>query len=381
MPSEDRGITLSFVFPCLNEEETLKFCIDELTAALTGVSFTYERIVADNGSSDRSREIAAEAGARVVLVTKRGYGTALRGGFAAAQGEYIAFADADGSYPVKDIVRLFDAAKSSGADMVIGSRLDGDIEPGAMPFLHRRLGTPVLTSLINLLYQGHLSDCNSGFRLMRKSAYESWHVRSDGMEFVGELLIKALKRNAKIIEIPSGLRKDRRSRPPHLRTWRDGMRNLLFILSEKPALFELSGLTLCTMATILQVIAYFSGPINFLGADIFDIHSRIIFLAFSSIGLQVYLFSCHLYVASGETGQPITRWLIDMDEAKVFFRLLILLAIEAAGFLVLLLYWGSHNFTDISLSRPLMLMTHLLLIGGFIGFGVLGIHILKKRID
>ena len=133
-----------------------------------------EIIVADNGSTDKSAELAAAAGARVVPVKERGYGAALKGGFAAAEFEYLAFADADGSYPINLLPELYDAALNSNADMVISSRMNGaKIEEGAMPFLHRYLGTPVLTGLINLFFHGHLSDCNSGFRLMKKTAMKT----------------------------------------------------------------------------------------------------------------------------------------------------------------------------------------------------------------
>ncbi|MDD4870068.1 MAG: glycosyltransferase family 2 protein [Kiritimatiellae bacterium] len=379
MDSRTDGIDLSFVFPCLNEEETLGSCLNELHAALNGSRLSYEIIVADNGSSDSSPAIAKSAGALVVPVTVRGYGAALRGGFAAAKGKYIAFADADGSYPVGDIVKLYETAEASGADIVIASRLKGNIEPGAMPFLHRRLGTPLLTALINVLYGGKLSDCNSGFRIVKKSAYDTWNIRSNGMEFASEILIKALKSRVKILEIQSGLRRDRRSKPPHLKTWSDGMRHLLFILSEKPALFESLGLSICGLVTALQVAAYFSGPVKICGATVFDTHSKIILLALAGIGMQMYLFACHLYVASDEPVTQLTHWIIEMDEAQVFLNLIFLLLLEIIGLVSLFLYWGGRGFSGLYISDLLILLTHLLLLGGFAGFGVLGIHILKKR--
>lgn len=154
--------------------------------------------------------------------------------------------------------------------MVIASRMTGKIEDGAMPWLHRYVGTPVLTKLINVLFRGKLSDCNSGFRVMKKSSYESWNVSSGGMEFASELLIKALKHKAKIIEIPAGLRPDKRSRAPYLKTWRDGMRHLLFILSESPKLFEVVGLTGVLLASFLQLCAWSLGPTRILGVSVFD---------------------------------------------------------------------------------------------------------------
>lgn len=377
--SESGLIDLTFVFPCLNEEETLGACLIELQDALVGAKFSCEIIVADNGSTDNSRAIAEEAGARVVSVPNRGYGEALKSGISAARGGYVAYADADGSYPVGDIIRLYETAVSSEADLVIASRLKGVIEPGAMPPLHRYLGTPILTALINALYHGQLSDCNSGFRIVRKSAYETFSIRSNGMEFASEMLIMALKRRAKIVEVPSGLRKDRRSRPPHLRTWRDGMRHLLFILSEKPSFFERFGFNLCLLVTILQIIAYIKGPSLILGAAVFDTHTKIILLALAGIGMQSYLFAFHLQVASEEHGSWVARWIINLDESKVFLWLLMMLLGEGIGLLSLVLFWGRRGFAELHVYNTLILLTHLLLLGGYMLFGVLGIHILKKR--
>lgn len=265
---------LSFVFPCLNEEETLAHCIDELKRSLDAAGIAYEIIVVDNGSQDRSAEIAQECGARVVNESCKGYGAALSSGIRHASGTYVAFADADGRYPLDKIGEMYRLAEESGADMVIASRFRGIIEPGAMPASHRYLGTPVLTTLINLIYRGQLSDCNSGFRLLRKSACESWGVRSDGMEFASELLIKALKNRAAIAELPGGLRKDLRSRPPHLKTWRDGMRHLLYILSEAPGLFEKVGLFLVFLGAAIQISCFCTGIVTLGEMAIGGIHNQ-----------------------------------------------------------------------------------------------------------
>ncbi|HYF35735.1 MAG TPA: glycosyltransferase family 2 protein, partial [Prosthecobacter sp.] len=243
---------LTFVFPCLNEHRTIARCIDAVRQSLEAdPTLKFEIVVADNGSTDDSREIATAHGARVVPVTQRGYGAALRGGIEAAAGKYVMFADADGTYCYEHSLSLYKATSSANADMGIASRMKGTIEPGAMPTLHRILGTPVLTTLINVLFHGRLSDCNSGFRCLKKTAYDTWQIRASGMEFASELLIKALKNRASTVEIPSGLRPAPVDRTPHLRTWRDGMRHLLFILSERPRLFELIGLALILIGTLL----------------------------------------------------------------------------------------------------------------------------------
>ena len=227
---------LSFVFPCLNEEGTLALCVTAVKKALAPSGISYEIIVADNGSTDRSRDIALELGCRLVPIPVRGYGAALKGGIEAATGSYILFADSDNTYLYEHTASLYLEAVKHQAGMAIASRTTGVIEPGAMPPLHRYLGTPILTWLINRLFNGRLTDCNSGFRCIRKADYLTWDIRSDGMEFASELLIKALKAGTHTVEIASGLRCGPPDRVAHLRTWRDGMRHLLFILSFTPIL-------------------------------------------------------------------------------------------------------------------------------------------------
>ncbi len=196
------NVDLSFVIPCLNEEETIGGVIDEINNALDGSGIKYEIIVSDNGSTDKSKDISLSKGCRVVEERiHKGYGAALQKGFGAAQGEYVAFSDADGSYIVSHIKDMYKTAKEKNCDMVIASRLKGEIEESAMPFLHRYLGTPVLTFLINIFFNGRLSDCNSGFRLIRKEAYEKWNIKGMGMEFASELLVKALIHNRNSVGI------------------------------------------------------------------------------------------------------------------------------------------------------------------------------------
>lgn len=370
---------LTFVFPCLNEEETLLGCIREVQQALDGSRVTYEIIVADNGSTDRSAEIAERAGARVIPVSERGYGAAIRGGIAAARGRFVAFADADGSYRLGDVLALFELIEREEADMAIASRMTGPIDPGAMPILHRYLGTPVLTFLINLLFRGHVSDCNSGFRIIRREAYDTWQVRASGMEFASELLIKALKHGSRLVEYSSGLRCDRRNREPHLRTWRDGMRHLLFIFSERPNLFEWLGLTLIILACLLQVIAFRMGLTNFLGFNIFDYHTQAMLIPVGAAGVQLYLFSCSLYVSGRDRPTRLTRMLIGMDEAHVLLILLFMTVLEGTGFSFVFWRWRQSGFANFDMIRFILFMTHFLCVIGFSAVGLLTVHILKRR--
>ena len=368
----------SFVFPCLNEEETVGQCINTLKDSLKDASLAYEIIVADNGSSDKSAEISGALGAIVVSVSEKGYGAAIKGGFSAAKGKYVIFADADGSYRLEDTLKLYDAAVKSDADMTIASRLNGTVEKGAMPFLHRFLGTPVLTFLINIFFSGKLTDCNSGFRCVKKTSFMKWNIRANGMGFASELLSKALKNKSAIEEIKSGLRKDLRSRPPHLKTWRDGMRHLLFILSEKPQIMEYPGLFLIIVTSILQVAALLTGPSSFLKLNVFDYHSHALLLLGGCIGAQLYLLGSSIYLVGADKPLRLTKRLINMDEAQLFFILISNFTACAAVIAWVLFIWIERNFGNLNLINPFLVILHFICVVGFLSIGLLGLHILKK---
>ncbi|MCB1064396.1 MAG: glycosyltransferase family 2 protein [Verrucomicrobiae bacterium] len=374
---------LTFVFPCLNEEKTLEPCIRAVRASLdqAGDRLKYEIVVADNGSTDRSAEIATELGARVVPVPRRGYGAALRGGIEAAEGTYVMFADADSTYLYEHALPLYDKAVETDSDMAIASRMNGEIEDGAMPPLHRWLGTPVLTGLINVLFQGKLSDCNSGFRCIRKTAYESWGIRSDGMEFASELLIKALKHRASTVEIPSGLRAGPADRVAHLRTWRDGMRHLLFILSERPRLFEFAGLLLLGISSLLQLFAVLVGPTDLAGLNVFDLHSKALLLLAGITGTQLYVFSLMLYLRKREEPTRLTARLIGIGEGELFFLLLAILVAEGAMVGGVFLNWALNNFANLDLTNVLIPGIHLLGLPLMLAIGLLGLHVFQKSGD
>ncbi len=222
-------IELSVVLPCLNEEVTLGKCIAAAQAMFAQIDGAAELIVADNGSTDRSRDIALSSGVRVVEVAARGYGSALRAGLAAAQGKYLVFLDADMSYDFADIPRFLDALRE-GADVVIGSRFRGGIEPDAMPWLHRHLGTPCMTWAANLFFGCGVSDINCGLRGMRCDVFKRLDLHSQGMEFASEMMIKAAQAQMKIVELPIVLHADQRENDPHLRSFRDGWRHLQLML-------------------------------------------------------------------------------------------------------------------------------------------------------
>jgi glycosyltransferase involved in cell wall biosynthesis len=222
-------IELSVVMPCLNEARTVGRCVDKALGALRRLGVSGEVIVADNGSMDGSQELARRHGARVVAVEQRGYGSALRGGIAAARGRYVIMGDADDSY---DFSRLEPFLKRlrAGDDLVMGNRFRGGIRPGAMPWLHRYVGNPVLTGILNLFFRTPVGDAHCGLRGFRKDAYNRLGLTSPGMEFASEMIVKARLRQQKMSEVPVVLHPDGRDRPPHLRSFRDGWRHLRFLL-------------------------------------------------------------------------------------------------------------------------------------------------------
>ena len=224
---------LSIVIPALNEERTIAHCVGKAQKAIKSLGVPGEVVVADNGSTDRTRAIAEGLGARVVTVEGKGYGRALRSGFAAARGRFLVMGDADGSYDFEE-ASVYVEKLRGGRDLVVGNRFRGGIDPGAMPFLHRYLGTPVLTAIMNVLFGVGLGDVNCGMRGLRKEAFERMGLKADGMEFATEMLVKASLVGLKIAEVPCRLHKDLRDRPPHLRTWRDGWRHLRFMLLFSP---------------------------------------------------------------------------------------------------------------------------------------------------
>jgi glycosyltransferase involved in cell wall biosynthesis len=224
--------SVTIVMPCLNEAETLAICVRKALDAIREANCPGEVIVADNGSNDGSQQIAVEEGACVVHVPTRGYGAALLAGITAARGQYVLMADADDSYNFSDLPRFL-AALEAGADLAIGDRFY-NIEPGAMPVLHRYLGNPVLSLMGRVLFGIPVRDFHCGIRAFRRSSILSLDLRTTGMEFASEMVVRAALAQLNIQEVPTSLRPDGRSRPPHLRTWRDGWRHLRFLLIYSP---------------------------------------------------------------------------------------------------------------------------------------------------
>ena len=246
-------LELSIIMPCLNEAETLATCIGKARDYLERHKIAGEVLIADNGSSDGSQEIATNSGARVVPIPERGYGSALRGGIAAAKGQYIIMGDADDSYDFTNLSPFLEKLRQ-GYDLVMGNRFQGGIQPGAMPVLHKYLGNPVLTWLGRLFFGSPCGDFHCGLRGFSKRAIEQLNLRTTGMEFASEMVVKASLYGLKITEVPTTLSPDGRSRPPHLKTWRDGWRHLRFLLMYSPRwLFLYPGLALMFLGFVATI--------------------------------------------------------------------------------------------------------------------------------
>jgi glycosyltransferase involved in cell wall biosynthesis len=286
---ESEPIELSVIMPCLNEEETLATCIRKAQRAIADAHIAGEVIVADNGSTDRSIEIAEQLGARLVRVNAKGYGNALMGGIAASRGKFIVMGDADDSYDFGHIPRFMEQLRR-GSDLVIGNRFRGGIQKGAMPALHRYLGNPILTKVGRVMFRSSAGDFHCGLRAFRKDAYERMGLRTTGMEFASEMVVKAALFKMRIAEVPTTLSPDGRSRPPHLRTWRDGWRHLRFLLMYSPRWLFLYPGSLMILLGLAGCALLLPGPRVFHGIG-FDVHTLLYAFVSVLLGFQLISFA------------------------------------------------------------------------------------------
>jgi glycosyltransferase involved in cell wall biosynthesis len=358
MPSAD-SIEVSVVMPCLNEAETLETCILKAQQALSAAKIPGEVVIADNGSKDGSAEIAERVGARVVHVHAKGYGNALMGGIAAARGKYVVMGDADNSYDFGHIPRFVEQLRA-GVDVVMGNRFRGGIEPGAMPFLHKHLGNPVLSGVGKLLFKSPVGDFHCGLRGFSKAAFERMDLRTTGMEFASEIVVKASLLGLSIAEVPTSLFPDGRSRAPHLRTWRDGWRHLRFLLLYSPRwLFLYPGIALMLAGTVLGL--WLLPSPRTVGGVTFDVHTLVYAAAFVLLGFQSIAFACFTKIFA------ISEGLLPPDPAlEKMFRyvtlevgLVIGSLMSAIGFgasIYAVTGWGTRHFGMLDYSRTMRIV-------------------------
>ncbi len=368
--AETREIELTILMPCLNEAETIGVCVWKAKRYLAKTGIAGEVLVADNGSTDGSQMIAEGLGARVVKVEERGYGAALQGGIAAARGRYVIMGDADDSYDFTALDGFVDQLRG-GADLVMGNRFAGGIEKGAMPVLHRYLGNPVLSFIGRLFFRTGARDFHCGLRGFRADAIRSLALKTTGMEFASEMVVRAALSGLTIAEVPTTLKPDGRSRPPHLKTWRDGWRHLKFLLMYNPRwLFFIPGAALAGLGMALAA-ALFVGPLQIAGELSLDFNSFVAACFMVVTGTQLITFGALSRRYAARTGMlPATRgadWLVNnitTDRLALAAGATLLCGLLLFG--SALLGWASLDFGDLrdpSIPRIVTLGLTLVVIG------------------
>ncbi|WP_267356132.1 MULTISPECIES: glycosyltransferase family 2 protein [unclassified Methylobacterium] len=365
-------IDVSIVIPCLNEEQALPAALATARAALDQLGKTHalngEIVVADNGSIDESRAIAVAAGARVVAVSRRGYGAALNGGFQAAQGRYLVMGDADGSYDFRDAVAMVMALRS-GADLCMGSRFQGGIAAGAMPWKNRYIGNPVLTGILNLLFRAGIEDAHCGLRALTKGCHRRLKLRGSGMEFASEMVIKAALNGERITQRPATLSRDCRGRGSHLRPWRDGWRHLRYLLMLSPtgifaapaALLASGGLAILLLAAAALVLGQ---------ERTFFLGNYWVILAGAMLGLahnlSLFAAATHLYGAREGYRRPSrrhARWTSWVSLETMLGAGLIAFMAGVAILALVIWYWSRNSYGPIGSVLPAVAGTTLLVVG------------------
>ena len=355
-------LDLTILMPCLNEAETLAICIRQAAQAIRDANLAGEVLVADNGSTDGSQAIALVEGARVVNVPTRGYGAALIAGIEAARGKYVMMADADASYHFEHLPRFLPKL-DEGYDLVMGNRFAGTIEPGAMPPLHRYLGNPVLSAAGRIFFHIPVGDFHCGLRAFRRDRILALNLRTTGMEFASEMVVKASLAGLRITQVPTTLSPDGRSRPPHLRSWRDGWRHLRFLLLYSPRwLFLYPGVTAFAVGFVLSLLLLPGPlPIHIGGAThTLDVDTLTYALGLVLIGAHITVFALSAKVFATQEGflprnaayDRVFEY-ITLETGLLFGCFLLLLG---AGLLAYAVYlWHAASFGDLSATRMLRL--------------------------
>lgn len=349
---------LTILMPCLNEAETLATCIRKAQAYLKQSGIIGEVLVADNGSTDGSPDIARASGAHLVAVADRGYGAALIGGIQAARGRFVIMGDADESYDFTALQPIVDGLRA-GADIVMGNRFRGGIAPGAMPPLHRYLGNPVLSGLGRLLFRAPIGDFHCGLRGFSADRIRALNLRTTGMEFASEMIVRAALARYRFAEVPVTLRPDGRSRPPHLRTWRDGWRHLSFLLIYSPRwLFLYPGLAVIFLALLAGALLF--PGVMMVGGIGFDIHTFIVMNFLLVVGTQAISFAIISRRFAAAHGMMPPWQVSGLLRALTLERILIVAAAlfvgGLGGLVSCTLIWAGSGFGPLDYSSMLRLL-------------------------
>jgi len=354
-PSGERP-ELSVVLPCLNERETVGKCVRKAYATLREAGIDGEVIVADNGSTDGSAEIAKAEGARVIKVEQKGYGNTLKGGIQAARGTYVLMADSDDSYELGHIPRFLEKLRE-GSDLVMGNRFHGGIARDAMPPLHRYLGNPVLSGIGKLFFGSSCGDFHCGIRAFHKESYLKMDIRSTGMEFASEMVVKASLFRMNVSEVPTTLSPDGRSRPPHLRTWRDGWRHLRFLLMYSPRWALLYPGIFLILAGLTGCVLLLPGPRMIYGIG-FDVHTLLYAFISILLGFQLVSFAMFTKVFAISEGllpedprlNRTFRW-ITLEKGLLVGSILVVLGLGGSVWAVS--HWARASFGALSPEQTL----------------------------
>ena len=352
---------LTILMPCLNEAETIATCVKKASSYLSKSNIRGEILVADNGSTDGSREIAQGLGARVVSICERGYGAALIGGIGAARGRFVIIGDADASYDFSQLDG-FVAKLREGYDLVMGNRFKGGIEPGAMPALHRWLGNPVLSFIGRIFFKAELGDFHCGLRGFNTSAIRNLKLCSRGMEFASEMVVRCRLARMRIAEVPTTLKKDGRSHPPHLRTWRDGWRHLRFLLIFAPRwLFFYPGLALLILGIAISILLL-PGPVYITPNISLDIHTFLVSAVTVLIGMQCISFAVVVRRYAAARGllprsKVVERFLVPLTLERVLLVALFIGMLGLGGMIWCVAQWVDAGFGPLQYGAMIRVLT------------------------
>jgi glycosyltransferase involved in cell wall biosynthesis len=376
LTSDPRAVDVSIVMPCLNEAQTLGACIGSAKNALAELQRRHglagEVVVADNGSTDGSIEIAESTGARIIAITERGYGNALRGGIAGARGSYVVMGDCDCSYDFMESVAMVEQLLD-GFDLCMGSRFKGTILPGAMPWKNRYIGNPALTGILNLFFGSGLSDAHCGMRAFTKAAFERLRLSAEGMEFASEMVIKAALLKLSTTEVPITLHPDRRNRPPHLKPWHDGWRHLRYLLMLSPAwlFFVPSAIFSAVGVTVFSTLLFArSAAVIHVGPLWFGDHWMILSGAMLAISHQLALFGAATLLYGSRSGYRrlgrLSRLLLGLTRLEyMLVSGAVAVGIGAAILFSVVASWSAEGYGGLQAIREMVAVTT---------FGMLGLQ-------